>query len=205
MRKYLDTFLLAIGAGIGIGIGGTIFLSIENRTVGALLFTVGLYLIVSNGLNLYTGKVGYLLGQDREYLAMLLVIWAGNLFGTYLAAEAVRHTRISAIADRASELCQGKLSDGPVSLFLLSVFCGILMYGAVDGYRKTKNPIILFLCVSVFILAGFEHCVANMYYFSLAGVWSVKTFLYLLVMTLGNSLGGVLLPLLHAAKEESKE
>lgn len=197
MKKYLETFLLAAGAGIGIAIGGTVFLSMENRIVGAVLFSVGLYLIVTNGLNLYTGKVGYLLEQKPEYLPELLLIWLGNLLGTWLGAEAVLHTRIRGISEKAADLCQVKLSDDVVSLLLLSVFCGILMYGAVDGYKKTKNPVILFVCVSVFILAGFEHCIANMFYFSLGGAWSFKTWGYLAIMTLGNSIGGVLLPLLH--------
>ena len=48
----------------------------------------------------------------------------------------------------------------------------------------------VFLCVMVFILSGFEHCIANMYYFSVAGVWSKDTFLLILLMTLGNSIGG---------------
>ncbi len=47
----------------------------------------------------------------------------------------------------------------------------------------------------VFILCGFEHCVANMFYFSVAGCWSGKLLLRLLVMTLGNTVGGVLFPL----------
>ena len=49
----------------------------------------------------------------------------------------------------------------------------------------------------VFILCGFEHCVANMYYFSVAGMWSGKALVYLLVMTLGNSVGGILFPLVR--------
>ena len=57
------------------------------------------------------------------------------------------------------------------------------MYVAVDGFKEKGNPVILFLCVSVFILAGFEHCVANMFYFTLAGVWSGRTFIYLFIMT----------------------
>ena len=139
------SFALAVGAGISIAIGGTIFLSIESRIIGALFFTVGLYLIVTGGLNLYTGKVGYLPGADREYPCFLLVVWLGNLAGTFLAAEAVRRTRIGAIAEQAQRICAGKLADEPLSLFLLAVFCGILMYGAVDGYKRTQNPILLFL------------------------------------------------------------
>lgn len=197
MKKYMEAFLLAAGAGIAIAIGGTVYLSMENRILGALLFSVGLYLIVTGGLNLYTGKIGYLPEQGKGYLPFLLVVWLGNLAGTFLAAEALLHTRIGGIAEDALRICQGKSSDRPVSMFLLAVFCGILMYGAVDGYKKTQNPLILFLCVGVFILSGFEHCVANMFYFSLAHAWSGKAFLYLVIVTLGNSAGGVLLPLLH--------
>ena len=49
--------------------------------------------------------------------------------------------------------------------------------------------------ITVFILAGFEHCVANMYYFSAANMWTWKTVLYVLVMILGNSVGSILLAL----------
>ncbi len=53
----------------------------------------------------------------------------------------------------------------------------------------------LFFGVCVFILCGFEHCVANMYYFTMGGAWSGRAVLYLLVMTVGNAAGGVIGPL----------
>ena len=72
------------------------------------------------------------------------------------------------------------------------------MYVAVACFRSTENPIGkyagVFIGVPVFILCGFEHCVANMFYFTLAEAWSVKAAGYLLIMTLGNSLGGMLVP-----------
>ena len=73
------------------------------------------------------------------------------------------------------------------------------MFTGVDLFRRENLPpvvrtVMVFLCVTVFILCGFEHCIANMYYFSAAAVWSVDTLLTVLLMTLGNSLGGMLLP-----------
>ncbi len=53
----------------------------------------------------------------------------------------------------------------------------------------------LLMGITVFILAGFEHCVANMYYFSAANMWTWKTVLYVLVMIAGNSVGSILLAL----------
>ena len=97
-------------------------------------------------------------------------------------------------------MCQAKIEDNFGSLLALGIFCGFLMYVAVDGYAKTKNPIILFMGVATFILSGFEHCVADMFYFSVAGMWSFDVFLRVLVITLGNSIGGVLISLVKKIK-----
>lgn len=195
MRKYIHMFGLAVLAGIAIGIGGTVYLSLENKIAGALMFTVGLYTICVHGLNLYTGKAGYLVCQPFSYLADLAVIWCGNLAGTGLAAAAVLHTRLDGIAQLAKTVSQTKIDDRLSGLFLLGIFCGLLMYAAVDGYQKTKCPAILFMGVATFILCGFEHCIADMFYFSLAGVWSGPAMIRILVITLGNTAGGILIPL----------
>lgn len=196
MKKMGNIFCKAVLAGIAIAIGGIIYLSVENKIIGALLFTVGLYAIVLNGLFLYTGKVGYLVVEKdkKEYLLILLTTWLGNLVGTAIGAFAFLNTRNVLVAQNVDIICDAKLDDTPLSIFILAVFCGFLMYIAVDGFKEKGNPIILFMGVSVFILCGFEHCIANMFYFSLAGAWSGKAFLYLLIMTIGNSVGGILIP-----------
>lgn len=196
MKKMGNIFCKAVLAGIAIAIGGIIYLSVENKIIGALLFTVGLYAIVLNGLFLYTGKVGYLVVEKdkKEYLLILLTTWLGNLVGTAIGAFAFLNTRNVLVAQNVDIICEAKLDDTPLSIFILAVFCGFLMYIAVDGFKEKGNPIILFMGVSVFILCGFEHCIANMFYFSLAGAWSGKAFLYLLIMTIGNSVGGILIP-----------
>lgn len=83
MRKSGSVFLSAVGAGLAISVGGTVYLSLENKIAGALLFTIGLYAIVLNGLYLYTGKVGYLVEQKnkKEYGILLVLTWLGNLVG----------------------------------------------------------------------------------------------------------------------------
>lgn len=194
-QKYIKILLLAVLAGITIGIGGCTYLSLDNKVAGALLFTVGLYAICIHGLKLYTGRIGYLVNEPPAYCLELAAIWIGNLLGTFLAATAMKETRISAISVKAAQLCQVKLDDSWPSLFLLGIFCGLLMFIAVDGYKSTNNPIILFMGVSSFILCGFEHCIADMFYFSMAGLWSGKSLLLILVITLGNSIGGMLIPL----------
>lgn len=193
-------FLSAVLAGVSIALGGTAFLSLENKVVGALFFTVGLFVICIFRLHLFTGKVCYVFDNPPAYALDLAFIWLGNLAGTSLAALALRLTRVGpALAEKAAGLCQTKLSDGLGSIFILAVFCNIMIYIAVEGFNRAPHDLgrylALFLGVAVFILCGFEHCVANMYYFSMAGAWSGKALGYLAVMTLGNAVGGVVFPL----------
>lgn len=158
-------------------------------------------MILSFGFNLFTGKVGYAVENKPSYISSLLVIWLGNFAGTALSAFLVLNTRICCIADKASDMCDTKLADSPLSIFILAAFCGLLMFIAADGYKTITNSagkiLAVFLPVLVFILSGFEHCVANMFYFTLAKAWSGKAFVWLIIMTLGNSVGGILIPILR--------
>ena len=202
-RTMLPVFavlgMLAVLAGISIAIGGTVYLSCENKVVGAVLFCLGLFAVCTFGFNLFTGKVGYIFEQPLSYTGFVAIVWLGNLVGTVLMGKALRLTRIAGIAEKAAVLCQTKLDDSVVSIFILSVLCNILMFVAVDGYRNNPHEIGkylgIFWGVIVFIVSGFEHCVANMFYFTLAGMWSGKAVLYLLGMTVGTARGGVLIPL----------
>lgn len=200
----IKVFLSALLAGVCIALGGTAFLSLESKLAGALFFTVGLFVICLFKLHLFTGKVCYVFDRDLSYALDLPFIWLGNLAGTFLAAKALLLTRVGpALAEKAAALCRTKLADGPLSVFVLAVFCNVMIYIAVEGFAAAPHDLgrylALFLGVAVFILCGFEHCVANMYYFSVASAWSGKTLVWLLLMTAGNAVGGVLFPLLRRA------
>ncbi len=193
--KKLNCFVLAVLAGIMISIGGIIYLSCENKVIGALLFSVGLFYVVSRRFNLYTGKIGYIVENGTAFALDLGIIWIGNFIGALLTGSLMRLTRQTALIEKAYGLCDVKINDTALSIFILAFFCGVLMYLAVDGYKTIpdsmgKNLAVLF-SVTVFILCGFEHCVANMFYFSIASYWSGKVILYLIIMTLGNSAGAI--------------
>ncbi len=193
------TFIMAVIAGFMIGVGGCLFLAIDNKVIGSLFFTLGLFTICSRGFNLFTGKVGYALGKPISYIKDLAVIWTGNLIGTGITAVLMRVTRNgAAFVEKAAGMCDTKLNDEALSIFVLAIFCNVLMYIAVDGFKSNNHEvgkyIGLFLCVAGFILAGFEHCIANMFYFSMAGAWSAHTVIWLIIMTAGNAVGGLLIP-----------
>ena len=195
----VKTFIMAVIAGFMIGAGGCLFLAIDNKIIGSLFFTLGLFTICSRGFNLFTGKVGYAIGKPLSYIKDLAVIWLGNLIGTGITAALMSATRNgAAFAEKAAGMCATKLNDGAISIFVLAIFCNVLMYIAVDGFKSNNHEvgkyIGLFLCVAGFILAGFEHCIANMFYFSMAGAWSAHTAVWLIIMTAGNAVGGLLIP-----------
>ncbi len=210
MRESFRTLVNALLAGIFIGIAGTVYLAVKNPVAGAVLFGFGLLTILCYQFKLYTGAIGYLANQGKKTLAYcrtLFLIWCGNFGGTWLVGTLVRRSRVFARIDaRVGAMCAEKLNDGLPSLLILAFFCGILMYVAVETYRREElAPIFrfftVFLCVSIFILSGFEHCIADMFYFSAANVWSGKPLLVTLWLTLGNSLGGMLLPVMDKIRK----
>ena len=215
-------FLSAILAGAVIAFGGTVFLSVENTVVGSLFFTIGLFVVCTRGLHLFTGKVCYVFDNDAAYAKTLPVIWLGNLVGTSFIALAEKCTRLVSLSARAQGICELKLSEPLFGAFILAVFCNVMIYIGVEGYRSNPHELgkylALFFGVCVFILCGFEHCVANMYYIS-AGLMAKAVHAYaqlaaesgldlsaltvsnfvvknLIPVTIGNILGGVILSLL---------
>ena len=200
--QFVKTFLKAIVAGIFIGIGGSVYLLVESKVIGALLFSVGLFAICTMGYNLFTGKVCYALENKLSYILDLIVIWIGNLIGTISLSILLSFTRIySTLNEKAITLVKTKFADEPISLLVLGILCNILIYLAVDGYKNNPHELGKYLSiifgVSVFILCGFEHCVADMYYISIANAWTYAHALEcIIIVTIGNIIGGLLLPII---------
>ena len=203
LKYYLNILLLAIAAGMSISLGGAVYLTSTNKVLGAFLFSVGLCTILVFKFKLFTGVVGYIPNNKPVYIIEVVITWIGNLIGTFGFATLMRFTRISEkLNESAVSSTDTKLADGPVSLIILGIFCGLLMFIAVDTYKKyidTKpfNAVFMeVMCVTVFILAGFEHSIADMYYFAAAGRY-LESFYVLLFVTLGNAMGGMLIPVIN--------
>ena len=201
MKKYVDFLIKGFYAGILIGIGGIAYLAIENKVVGSFIFSFGLLTICMYSFNLYTGKVGYLLVNKINYVIELIISLIGNFLGTFTMGSLMRLTRFDNYIETATNIVNTKLNDNILSIFILAIMCGIIMYIAVNNYKKESDVIgkyiTIFMGIMAFILCGFEHCVANMFYFSIAGIFSLKVFGYLLVMILGNSIGSIIIALYY--------
>jgi len=198
----LSSFVKSFITGILISIGGIVNMSCDNKYIGAFLFGTGLFTILTFGFDLFTGKVGYVVENHPSYLAYLLIVWIGNLSGTVISGYAISLTRIGEkLREKAIDITAIKQDDSFLSLFVLAIFCGMLMFIAADGYKNIANPVgqmlVVFLPVMVFIISGFEHSIADMFYISAAQGWDADTFLRILVISAGNAVGGISIPLLR--------
>lgn len=199
LRKPLTNGFLA---GLMIAIGGSVFLSCEVRWVGAVFFSVALLCICYFGFSLYTGKIGFLFGEHSpQSIAQVYLGLLGNLLGTLLFGRLMA-IALPSLAQTSYVLCMAKLEQSAAQTLLRALFCGVLMYAAVWIFREKHSIAGILFCVPVFILAGFEHSVADLFYFFLAGLFSGKTAIFLLLTILGNTLGGLLIPALQALAGE---
>ena len=199
----LKKVLSGVCAGLLITLGGSVFLACKDRYVGAVLFSVALLCICMKGYALFTGKVGFIVTKhDREDWSQLLLCLLGNLLGTVLGGLLVR-CALPDLGAAAQTLCVGKLAQTGLQTFLRGMFCGVLMYLAVSIYRDRKDVIGILFCIPVFILSGFEHSIADMFYFAAAGSVSTEGFVFIWLVILGNSLGGILLPILERPLKEA--
>ena len=205
--KVLSRIANGLLAGIMISIGGSVFLacfgdgSVLNKAIAAFFFTIALLCICLKGYSLYTGKIGFIPEKhDREAFSILLWGLLGNIIATALCGLAVRYA-VPNLEAVAVNICAAKLTQAWWQTLIRGIFCGILMYIAVSVYRDKGSISAILFCVPVFILSGFEHSIANMFYFAVSGdFFSVSGAVYLAIVVLGNSLGAMMMPLLAAVK-----
>lgn len=198
----LKTLRESFCAGILIAIGGTVFLSCDNKTVGAVLFSVALLCICYKEYYLFTGKIGYIVEQHKKQDFLNLAVGLlGNLIATFLIGILLREV-LPNIGEKAVEMCSVKLEQKPLYTFIRGLFCGILMYLAVSIYKEKNSVLGVLFCVPVFILCGFEHSIADMFYFGISGMFKSEIILFIALVVAGNTVGAMILPLLKGSKKE---
>lgn len=212
-KDILKTTILGFFSGLLISVGCIVNLASGNKFVGALAFSCGLFFICECGFKLYTGAIGYAfdnaINKDHKSNLMLLFILIGNFIGCLFAVGLIRVTRMYDVVNtNVQAVVNAKMNDTWYSVFVLAILCGLLIYLGVDTFKKSKNNcakvMALIYCVFVFIISGYEHCIANMFYIMVSNTWSLKAVLYVVIMIIGNSVGGLLIPGLKLLIREKK-
>ena len=185
---------MSILAGMIIALGGTVYLIVSNLE-GACLFAVGLLAVLAFNLHLFTGKAGLLATNDISF-GKLFEIWIGNFIGTFAVAFGLIVTPKGEYhAEKAMQIVNMKITNGFLTNLVYGIFCGMLMYIAVRGYQLTGQAIIAILPVIVFIMCGFNHCVADMFYLHLSNkCYWIHNYGILFPITIGNIIGCCIIP-----------
>ena len=178
-------------AGLLISLGATAFLTVDNKTVGALLFSIGLTAVILLEANLYTGKIGYVNSKAKLISAVLILIQ--NLLVALVCGLIFYSTKNNG----CENLWLNKLTKSWHEFLFDSIGCGICIYLSVELYKKTGSIFVIVLGVLVFILSGFEHCIADIFYLSASMSFDLKSILYILIAIIGNSIGSLLIRFLQ--------
>lgn len=183
MKKYLELINKSFAAAMLIALGNYALLKLGNP-IGPVIFAFGLLGVCYMGLNLFTGKCGFLF-EDRIKLLDLLIILVGNLLFGYLIGFIFSFADKEIVENAIKKVATWDIS---FSFFIKSVLCGVIMYIAVYMYRK-NTPLGIIFGIPLFIFCGFQHCIANVITLGVA-----KTFdLSLLICILGNFIGSILI------------
>lgn len=207
----LNNIKLSILSGLMIAVGGTIYLSCIAKgwvPFGAVLFAAGLYTICVYGFNLYTGKVGYIAChfKDVNYIGLVILILVFNLITTYLLGIVCAYA-FPAIVEPAKKIYEAKLAAPLLRLLITGIFCGLLMFLAVDTWKK-GSPFGCFIYIPVFIISGFDHSIANSFYNGVANgfadAFTMQNALVVITVVIGNAIGGMLVPMMTRVWKEAK-
>lgn len=217
--KVSKVFLLSIFAGMFIalaGVASTFGNALVNRVCGAVIFCGGLAMVLVAGSELFTGNcllVMPLLDKKVKLSAVLknwVIVYIGNFIGAlFVAVLAVYSGVLDGIAQTAVDISLTKTSLSFTEALFRGVLCNILVCIAVwmsFSSDKTGDKILTVIFpVTFFVLCGFEHSIADMYYIPAGMMLNAKVALYsegatvfglfvknLLPVTVGNLLGGML-------------
>lgn len=179
--RYIELVRLSAGASLLIGLGDYVLLKI-GTPIGPFLFAFGLLGVCVIGLNLFTGKCGFVI-EDRIKVSDLAIMLAVNLVCGYAFGVMFGVMDASIIAVASEKVVGWDLDWG---FFLRSAACGAVMYLAVDLYRRGTILGVL-LGVPLFIFCGFQHSVANAVTMGAAMDFSWT----ILLCVMGNFVGAV--------------
>ncbi len=172
----------SIAAGMLVGIGVIANVLVLNKYIGALLFSFALLSILRCELKLYTGKIGYYKQYKKSSLYIMLFF---NIMGSLIPTISISLCRKD-IYESFLHLSNIKFSNQIWMLFIYGFVCGILMLIAVHS----NETIIIILCIMVFILSGYEHCIADAIYIAIN--FSVGNCVKFLFIVIGNTVGAIL-------------
>ncbi len=233
-QKWYKMLILAVLAGVFIAFGAVVATTAGAYASNAplikgLVFPVGLVLVVICGAELFTGNcllISPLIGKDIKvggFFKNMGIVYAGNFLGGLLLAVLVvySHVQNQTVAEACVAAAAAKCNMGFGDALLRGILCNMLVclavWAAMASNSTAGKIMALYLPILTFVVCGFEHSVANMYFLSAglmagaeyaitaAGLTVGNALLYcLLPSTIGNIIGGCLIGVSYHAVYRTK-
>ncbi|MGF7058175.1 formate/nitrite transporter family protein [Brassicibacter mesophilus] len=213
--------LLGIFAGIFIGLGAfgdiVVMQTLKGidigvmKLIGASVFPVGLMLVVIAGAELFTGNCLMTMAiMDKkitlgEMLKNWFFVYLGNFIGAVLLAFIILKAELlqGHVLEMAASIGTAKLSLSFQAAFLRGILCNIVVVLAVwlgaAALDVVSRLLAIWFPIMLFVLSGYEHSIANMFFIPLAkfagvnvpwlSIWTDN----LIPVTLGNIVGGAII------------
>lgn len=182
MKQNMELVLKSIGAALLIALGSYALLKLGNP-IGPVIFALGLLGVCYMGLNLFTGKCGFLI-QDKIKVLDLVIILVVNLIAGYLIGLIFSITDTEIYNNAVAKVATWEVS---LSFFIKSILCGVIMYIAVFMFKK-GTPLGIIYGIPLFIFCGFQHCIANIITLGVARTMDLS----IVICIIGNFVGSII-------------
>jgi len=205
LRSVMAGFFIVV-AMIFSNVVGNVFQGSDpawGKLLGGIVFAIAVLLIVFIGAELFTGNnLVMAFGAFDKKVSWTQVgkVW---LVGCLILSVIFVLAGASGTADYYAGFIGNKLSIPVGEMFFRAILCNFFVCLAVACGMKCKNEVAKFfmiiLCISGFVVAGFEHCIANMATFVTAallvpgGISLTAALKSMVIVTIGNMIGGGLL------------
>ena len=187
----------SILAGVFISIGAVCYLN-NPDIIGAILLSIGIMAVIALDCPLYTGKIGFI---NKDNFGDMGVVLICNLIGSFGSGVIYGLCASDDVYATANNVMVHKLYQSYLTQFIMGIGCGICIYLCVLFAKKFSNPILIVLPIVVFITSGYNHCIADTFYYAVYGKFNSEFILYLIRVIAGNSVGSIIV---HQILKNSK-
>lgn len=222
-NSTINMLILGIFAGLYISFGGHADITIMQtfskidtglaKFLGAAVFPIGLFLVLVAGAELFTGNCLMTMALSdkkitlKQMLRNWVIVYIGNFIGAVILAAALVYVGAykagSPMTETAFSIAAGKMSASAPQIIVKAILCNILVclavwmsFGAQDIASKA---IAIWFPVMTFVMVGFEHSIANMFFLPLAKFagydisWGQMILHNIIPATIGNIIGGAII------------
>ncbi len=178
-RAFIAGMMIALGAGISSVAAHTIKDVGLARMAAAVVFPVGLMMVILLGAELFTGDCLFSLSvfegkqKVKDFVRLLTLVYIGNFIGAAMIAVMIFMTgqwdySSGMLGAYTIKVALSKVNLSFTQAFVSGILCNILVCAAVLMVMSSKDAtgklLATFFVIMLFVIGGFEHCVANMYY-----------------------------------------